>query len=467
MLFQKKNPIVGAMGFFKSKHQDGSLMVSQILAQGGHHGKCDTDVSLQNNVVLKGIDTLHLTAGGAIAPSRWLIDQQEVWREYQQTFDYAIDEQLSVEVNGDWFSIKPYGMRQYAFILYNPEVAHIRIWNVDKWSSGATASQQIFIDFASTWLKKYTPDQLKVEVRKLLSVFFDLNNPSDLNIQVSRGDLFCDITNGSTFLSENQIKNTITRSKYRNYFVEDDTIQLSNEEIKMLEGAPYYNKGTQKLIPTKLVEKLMKIVDTQVSIGADNIVHKREIETAYCGKKTSDVWSKCYDKTKCCKVKNDLDTPLLWSENGWNGNDTIVRTEFSMRRAFIKELDKGSYVKLDDFIDNMDTIWEWMTTKWMRMVDEVKKNNIQTSPISSFWLKVQSAFKTSINNIIRKRNYNGKINQLFKQALGCLSQAGAMGMNNEDDIYFINSLGDAVVQGLSSFYHSGDLDTRRMKLGLA
>ena len=152
-------------------------------------------------------------------------------------------------------------MRQYAFILYNPEVAHIRIWNVDKWSSGATASQQIFIDFASTWLKKYTPDQLKVEVRKLLSVFFDSQNIDDLNIQVSRGDLFCDITNGSTFLSESQIKNTITRSKYRNYFVEDDTIQLSNEEIKMLEDAPYYNKGIQKLIPTKLVEKLMKIVD--------------------------------------------------------------------------------------------------------------------------------------------------------------------------------------------------------------
>ena len=138
-----------------------------------------------------------------------------------------------------------------------------------------------------------------------------------------------------------------------------------------------------------------------------------------------------------------------------------------MRRAFIKELDKGSYVKLDDFIDNMDTIWEWMTTKWMRMVDEIKKNNIQTSPISSFWLKVQSAFKSGINNIIRKRNYNGKINQLFKQALGCLSQAGAMGMNNENDIHFINSLGDAVNERLSSFYHSGDLDTRRMRLGLA
>ena len=467
MLFQKKNPSVGALGFLKSKHKDSTPVVSQILAQRGQHGKCDTDVSPQNNIVLKGIDTLHLTAGGMIAPSRWLIEKQQVWREYQSSFDFATDEHLSDEINGEWFSIKPYGMRQYAFILYNPEVAHIRVWNVDKWSSGATASQQIFIDFASTWLKKYTPDQLKVEVRKLLSVFFDIQNIDDLNIQVSRGDLFCDITNGSTFLSESQIKNTITRSKYRNYFVEDDTIQLSNEEIKMLEGAPYYNKGTQKLIPTQLVEKLMKIVDTQVSIGADNIVHKREIETAYFSKKTSDVWSKCYDKTKCCKVKNDLDTPLLWSENGWNGNDTIVRTEFSMRRAFIKELDKGSYVKLDDFIDNMDKIWEWMTTKWMRMVSEIKKNNIQTSPISSFWSKVQSAFRTGINNIIRKRNYNGKINQLFKQALGCLSQAGAMGMNNEDDIYFINSLGDAVIKGLSSFYHSGDLDTRRMKLGLA
>ena len=62
-------------------------------------------VPVENKVVLTGIDTLVITAGGAIAPSKWLVEQQEIWSEYQNQFDYATDELLSVEVNGAWFSI--------------------------------------------------------------------------------------------------------------------------------------------------------------------------------------------------------------------------------------------------------------------------------------------------------------------------------------------------------------------------
>ena len=64
-----------------------------------------------------------------------------------------------------------------------------------------------------------------------------------------------------------------------------------------------------------------------------------------------------------------------------------------MKRSFIKEMDNGKYIKLDEFINNMSSIWEWMTTKWMRMVDEVKKNNIQLSQVSKFWKCIQESFK--------------------------------------------------------------------------
>ena len=462
---QQKRARVAPPALFNTKHKDSTPVVSPIVAE-NQSRSISSSVSPQNNIVLTGIDTLHLTAGGAVAPSRWLIDRQQIWREYQQSFDYALDEHLHDQINDDWFEIKPYGMKQYSFILFNPEVAHIRVWNVDKWSSAVTSSQHIYIDFASSCLKKWSsPQELKNAIKSLLSVFFD-GIIDQVNIKVSRGDLFADITNGNTFLSEEQVKNVITKSKYRNYFVEDDTIQLTDSERDFLKTDPSYNKGGQKLIPVTLLQKLTKIAENQISIGADNIVHKREIETAYYGKKTSDVWGKFYNKSKCCKVKNDLDTPLLWTQNGWNGDDTIVRFEISMRRGFIKELDNGSYVKFDAFIDNVSSIWEWITTKWIRMVTEVKRNNIQLSPVSKLWTIIQSAFIAPTNNIIRKRNFTGKMNQLIKQGLGCLAQAGAMGMNKENDIHFINSLSKSVTDGLSSLYHSGDIDSRRMKLGL-
>ncbi len=466
MMFQKKRSGAGTPDLLQTKHQDGPLMVSPIVAQ--HRRKSSSSSVLpENKVVLAGVDTLVVTAGGSVSPSKWLVQQQLIWHQYQQEFDYATDEYLTDEINGSWWSIRPHGMKQYKYVLDNPEIGHIRIWNVDKWSSAVISKQQIYCDFRSSWLHQHKPEDLFSAVTSLLSVFFDFQDPQQLNIQVSRADLHTDITNGSSFLSECQIKNTITRSKYRNYFLEDDTIQLTDEEVDLLEGAPYYNKGTQKLIPTHLVDKLLMVVNNQKSIGADNIVHKREIETAYFGKKKSDVWGKCYDKTKCVKVKNDLDTPLLWMENGWNKTDRVVRVEFSMRRAFIKEMNNGSYVRLDAFIDNINNIWYWMTTKWMRMVDEIKQNNIQLSPVSKFWSVVQTAFTEVTSRVIRKRNYQGKVNQLIKQGLGCLIQAVAKGMRTNEDVGFTEAVGDVAKKVLLSSYHSGEIYSRRVMLGVA
>lgn len=467
MLFQKKTSGVAAPKVLHIKHKGGTPMVFTSVAQSGHQSN-GSSVSpvVENKIVLTGIDTLVVTAGGAIAPSNWLIEQQEIWSEYQNQFDYATDELLSVEINGAWFQIKPYGLKQYKFVLYNPEVGHIRIWNINKWSSAVPSQQHIYFDFSSSWLHQQPAPELFNKVAQFISVFFESVEYKQLNIKVSRADLHSDITNGNTFLTESQIKNTITRSKYRNYFVEDDVTALTNQEKESIESAPYYNKGTQKLIDVALLDKLINIADNQISIGADNIVHKREIETAYFGKKTNDVWGKVYDKTKCVKVKNDMDTPLLWIENGWDQKERVIRTEFSMRRSFIKEMDGGNYIKLDEFINNMSSIWEWMTSKWMRMVDEVKKNNIQLSVVSNFWKCIQNSFTAPTNNIIRKRNYEGKFQQVFKQGLGCIKQAIALGMNNNDDSGFTNIVHQSVEQVLISSYQSGEILQRRLALGL-
>ena len=466
MLVQKKGAGAVTPTPSNTKHKEGTPVVSPIIALSGSQSIGSSVSPVENKVVLTGIDTLVVTAGGALAPSQWLIEQQHIWNEYQNDFDYATDELLSTEINGCWFQIRPYGLKQYKFVLDNPEVGHIRIWNINKWSSAVLSQQHIYFDFRSSWLHQQSVSELFNKIAEFVGVFFENVDSQQLNIKVSRADLHCDTTNGNTFLTESQIKNTITRSKYRNYFVEDDVISLTESERENLIGAPYYNKGTQKLIDVSLWNKVIQIVENQMSIGADNIVHKREIETAYFGKKTNDVWGKVYDKTKCVKVKNDLDTPLLWLENGWNETDRIIRTEFSMRRSFIKEMDGGDYVRLDEFINNMSSIWNWMTTKWMRMVDEVKKNNIQLSQVSKFWKCIQESFNAPTKNVIRRRNYEGKFQQVFKQGIGCIKQAIALGMNNNDDDGFTDVITSSVKQVLTSSYHNGEILQRRLVLGL-
>lgn len=471
MLFQKKNPSVGALGFFKSKHRNSTPVVSHTVAQGKHQSNGDTPVSL-NKVLLTGVDSLVVTLGGNVAPSLWLKEHQTIWKEYQDQHSNSPDdkEYITDEINGEWWCVKPYGTGQYKYVLNNPEIGHLRIWNVEKWGSASRTKQHIYLDLCSSWLHKRTPQQLHNDIVEMLGGFFEFHDPSELNIQISRIDLHSDISNGSTFLTDSQVNNSISRSKYRERFNGDDTIKLTSKERDFLEGGQSYNKSPQKLMTDEevksLFDKVLQMEKNQNSFGVDSMVHKREIETVYYGKKSGDVWGKIYDKTKCVKTKSDNDTPLLWLENGWNKTDTVIRTEFSMRRPFIKELDNGSYVLLSDFIDNMSNVWEWMTTKWLRLVDEVKKNNIQTSPISQFWLVVQSSFKNATNNIIRKRNFHGKVNQLLKQGIGCLQQAAAKGMMNNADYRFPDAIGDAVKKVLSSSYHSGELHERRLVLGL-
>ena len=215
------------------------------------------------------------------------------------------------------------------------------------------------------------------------------------------------------------------------------------------------------------IDKLMKMYHQQYSYGSNNTIRKRDLETAYYGKKASSVWCKFYNKTKEVVKKNDDDTPLLWYKNGWDGNDTVVRVEFSMRRDFLKELDGGKYVSLQMFMGNIDLLWNYLTSKWLRMVEEVKHNNSTTSVVSKFWIAVQNGYKKVENNIIRKKINKSKLNQLWRQAVGCLNQMSSIGMNNNDDYSYVRSVIGAVENTMLRCIDDGEYLQRRRLLGIA
>ena len=454
------------------QHRSLTPVVSSSIASSGHPSS--TPPSTPHNehhqkVVLTGVDTLVITAGGAVAPSTWLVEQQKIWNDYQNSYEYG-DEYSSIQFDNKWWVLKPQASLPYKYQLFNKEVGYIKVYNVDKWSSGSKTQQNIHFQFNSSYLHSFTTQQLFNEVKRILSYFFD--NVNHTQIKISRVDLHTDISRASGMLTAQECQQSISRARYRDYVNDTDTIELTEEEQDLLWGGTTCNKPPHKLIATdlsnELLQKLNRMYHNQMSCGADRVITSKELQTAYWGRfDKGSLWAKVYDKTVKVDKDKDLDTPLLWELNGWNKTDTVIRTEFSMKREFLKEIDNGKFVSLEYFLNHIPDIWAFLTQKWLRLVEEVKENNSTWSVITSFWNIVTTSFDNVFNTVIRKKNYNGKITQLLAQGIGCFKQMISMGMNNNNDTVYMRASIQAIGNLLTTSYENGDIFERRKQLGVA
>jgi hypothetical protein len=69
--------------------------------------------------------------------------------------------------------------------------------------------------------------------------------------------------------------------------------------------------------------------------------------------------------------------------------------------------------------------------------------------------------------IVREKSFRGKINQLFKQATGCLTSMISYGMNNEEDILYMKCVIQAVDKYINEAYEDKIILHRRRLLGLS
>ena len=454
------------------QHRSLTPVVSSSIARSGHRSTTPPSTphyEHQQKVVLAGVDTLVITAGGAVAPSTWLIEQQKVWSDYQKSYEYG-EEYTSIEFDNKWWVLKPHGSLPYKYQLFNEQVGYVKIYNVDKWSSACQSYQNIHFQFYSSYLHSFSTQQLFVEVKRILSYFFEEVN--NVQIKISRVDLHTDITRTSGMLTAEECKQSISRARYRDYVNESDTIKLTEQEEDLLFGGRSYNKPPHKLttadLSNQLIEKLNRMYYNQMSCGADRVITSKELQTAYWGRfDKGSLWAKVYDKTVKVDKDKDLDTPFLWELNGWNKTDTVIRTEFSMKRDFLKEIDNGKFVSLEYFLNHIPDIWAFLTQKWLRLVEEVKENNSTWSVITAFWDLVTTSFNSVFNTVIRKKNYNGKIKQLLAQGVGCFKQMISMGMNTNNDTVYMRASIQAIGNLITSSYENGDILERRKQLGVA
>ena len=415
-----------------------------------------------HQTLLSGVDTLSITAGGK-QPSDWLMEQSKVWNEYQLSHEVS-EENICIEFDNKWWELLPYGKKPYKYQLLNKEIGFICIWNTDKWSTADIGKQHIHITFYPKFLHSFTTKDLNAEITRIVSLLF--LNSAGVIIQVSRADLHSDISSPE-MLSFNDVMSSISRCKFRDYWFDDDNRDFSKEDLEVLTPL-HNNKGGQKLIDTALADRLYDMVHNQVSFGSDRIITKKNIETAYWGNKsTGSIWGKVYNKSNQVKVKNIDDIPILWSNNGWNGKDVVVRVEFSMRRDFLKSMDNGKYITLEAFLNNIDIVWKYLTEKWLRLVVDVKDNNSTWSILTPFWSCVTSSFNQVEETIIRIKSYKSKVNQLWLQGSGCIKQMiSLMMMNNTDEFSYKNTI-KALENDLKQAYNINDYVNRRRKIGIA
>jgi hypothetical protein len=269
-----------------------------------------------------------------------------------------------------------------------------------------------------------------------------------------------------------EVEASISRCKTTNRFYENG-VDFTEEEEELLTRV--YSKGEQKLnqavlskFTPEFFNKIITLKETQQTIGANRIVgNTNRLQTAYWGNhKGGMVWGKIYDKTLQARTKNDTDIQDLWSANGWDKNKVVVRVEFSMRRGFIKELNGGKFVSLSGFIEGMNTMWDYFSTKWLRLVEEKKRNNIQLSVNTPFWECVSKSFMETATKVIRHKSFKGKINQLFKQATGCLTSMISYGMSGNDDKMYMKCVIQAVDKVMNEAYADSSILHRRRLLGL-
>jgi len=498
MKTQKKRAVIPVTTLLENNHENNTPVLKPTLAQVQHqnhqHSPVLRSVESQssqtnlgssvvtpsgfnrcgNKILAVGQDTLELTIGGMVSPSQYYLDNVALWAELKSSY-VSPDKYFTIQIGDRWFELYPKSSGQYSFLLRNDEFGFIKLFHPDDFSSGAINKQQIHLKLYSCFLHSVTDEELIKEIYSITSFFVE--DYMNVALLISRIDLHVDISNGNSFFSKNDIDNVITRTRFRDKWYNQSGVSFTEREIEFMESfsdTPSYNRGCGKLKDLDLlqdqdfVKRMMLVSLHQNSYGADRLIGGRELQTAYFGNpKVSDVYAKIYDKTEEIKKKpNDL-IKDIWVSNGYNNVDKVVRTEMSMKRAFLKELNNGVYVNLIDFLNNKHIVWQYMTHKFIRMVVEKKDNNTQLSEVTEFWQLVQNAYQVPVVSLTRKKNYNGRIDQLWSQGVGCIKQMIAVGMNSNDDAYFAGSVTDALKQVLISSYHKNEYYERRKHLGIA
>lgn len=126
--------------------------------------------------------------------------------------------------------------------------------------------------------------------------------------------------------------------------------------------------------------------------------------------KGNPIMARIYNKTLENKGKGKTWFETVWTKNGWDGQKTIWRIEFQLRRKALKEL---GIEKVENIKENEDRLWNYLTSKWLKIEDVKWETVIETNePIT--------------DPLVRQKVRQGNLVPLTNQIIGIMVSIGVL-----------------------------------------
>lgn len=398
-------------------------------------------------IVNRVVDSLDVRLFRHAAPSVRLMRDAEVWRGLIASYEPG-DPAQYVQLPGlGTFRIKMGGHPPYEFVLINPQIADIRVWNVNRWNGKAAAQTgQLYVSFRSVFLQRYGVEGARSIITALCDLFC---SPGDVHPdagpefdRIARVDLAVD-TQERRDMKWGDLDRFVCRARKLDtwaHLTPAHVEQLLKVDLSAGSYLPQDEPDAHDALPA-LARSASRVLHSYVRAVVNDleqhgeaslsrvVSHNRAPQTVYFGRFGSQLYARRYNKLGSLVVQNKLYMLDIWQENGWDGDSPVWRTEFSLSGDFLKGYRLvGHGMVVEDCRDLsllesvMPVVWDYLVTDWLRMTDPLAfDKNHRRWPTAREWGMLQGAFGEPWREGERdhSRTVPREDRHLVQQARGC------------------------------------------------
>jgi hypothetical protein len=400
----------------------------------------------KTKIVNRVIDSLDVRSFRHAFPTELLQRLAKRWRLLIENYEPGSPLQYEELPGLGTFQIWMSGHRPYEFKLRNPQIAEIRIWNVDRWSGKAVSQTgQMYVSFRSVFLQKHGLEGARRVLNKLTELFcqpikasFGTGPEFD---RISRVDLAVD-TQEKRDMRWADLDRFVCRARKVDTWAELTPDHVEQRlKIDLSEGnyLPQDRPDADEALPALArsasrvlhgyIHSVLNDLSTYGQASLSRVVSENRVpHTVYFGRFGSQLYARRYNKLGSLVVHNKLYMLDVWLKNNWDGESPVWRTEFSLSGDFLKDyclILNGEVIEdcrdLHMLEHVLPVIWDYLVKDWLRMTDKVEDSNVWRRPVAEEWEILEGAFGNSV--LAGKRDHSRAVprdcKHLVDQVVGC------------------------------------------------
>lgn len=403
--------------------------------------------SVPATVVNTVIDSLDVRVFRHAASSLWLARQAEIWRLVIARYEPGDPSTFVQLPQLGTFRLKIGGAAPYEFVLINPQIADIRVWNPGRWSSRAAAQTgQFYVRFRSVFLQLHGLEG----VNRILSALTVLGcQPGCVHVdagpeydRIARVDLAADTQEKremiwadlDTFVCRARKLDTwahLTPARVEEVLKLDLTAgaYLPMDRPDWDQFMPAFMRSASRVM-LGYVQSVVNELATYGEADLSRVVsHNRKPQTVYFGRFGSQLYARRYNKLGSLVVQNKLFMLDVWQQNGWDGKSPVLRTEFSISGDFLKNYSlRLNGAQIDDCRDLSlltslaPVLWDYLVTDWLsKRIPSETDSNYRRWEVDPAWSVLPGVFGDT--DLLGQRDHSRSVprsdSHLVQQSRGC------------------------------------------------